>query len=138
MTKAIDIIRAALQHIRVVDAQGPVDNNDAVEALRALNAMMTAIEADGINLGWSNVSTIEDTLPLPPEAEEAIGYGLAARLRARYGVSPDADIVGLAAAGAGMLRALSASTRYARLCYDDLPMGNEQRNIIPGGTFPNH
>lgn len=123
MSKAIDVIRDALGHLRVVDAQGPLNEQDTADALRVLNLMMRSLEADGINLGWSDVATANDTLPIPPEAEEAIGYGLAVRLRARYGTAPDADVAILAAAGISMLRALAASTEYSRLSYDDLPAG---------------
>lgn len=126
MTQAIDIIRDALGHLRVLDADANVLPEDARDALGALNKMMRTWEADGITLGWSDVSTIDDNLPTPPEADEALGYNLAVRLRARYGASVDPDVVGFAASGVTLLRTLMAANDYARLSYDDLPTGNSQ------------
>lgn len=123
MTKAIDIIRDALQHLRIIDADGAVPDDDAATGLRALNMMMRTWEAEGLNLGWSDAATTQDTMPTPPEADEAIGYNLAVRLRARYGTQADPDVPALAALGVSMLRAMVASGDYARLCYPDLPEG---------------
>lgn len=127
MSKVSEIVSDALQHLRVMDAGSAMDANDLASGIRALNAMMRAWEVDGISLGWSDVAAGDDEMPTPPEAEEAIGYGLAVRLRARYGVAADPDVTAMAEAGVSMLRAQVASTDYARCQYDDLPRGNNQR-----------
>jgi len=127
MTQAIDIIRAALQHLRVVDAAAALDENDTADAIKSLNAMMRAWEADGISLGWSDVVAATDAMPTPPEADEAIGYNLAVRLGSRFGVMPGQDVVSLASSGVSLLRALVASSDYSRCSYGDLPAGNAQR-----------
>lgn len=131
MTQAISIIRDALQHLRVADADIALDENDTTDALRALNQMMRTWEVDGISLGWQDVAAAQDEVPTPPEADEAIGYGLAIRLASRFGVQPDAVVVQLAAQGVGMLRAFVMSNLYERCNYDDLPVGNSQR--VGGG-----
>lgn len=126
MTQTIDIIRDALEHLRVADSNPALDANDTATALRSLNAMMRAWEADGISLGWSDVTDATAAMPTPPEADEAIGANLAIRLAAKYGVQPSASVVAIASNGVSMLHALIASNDYARCQYDDLPMGSAQ------------
>lgn len=104
MTQAIDILRDALGHLRVQDADAPVQEVDARDGLRALNMMVRRWEANGLALGWSDVAAPEDVLPLPAEAEEAVGYNLALRLASRYGVDVSPDIAVLARDGLSALR----------------------------------
>lgn len=126
MTQAIDIIKDALGHLRVIDAYQATDENDTADALRALNNMVRKWESEGITLGWADVANATDTLNSPPEADEALGYNLAVRLRSRYGVALDADVVNLANDGLGLLRAMVASSLWEHLTYPDLPSGEGQ------------
>lgn len=135
MTQAIDIIRDALEQIRVADANAAVDVNDSATALRALNAMMRSWEADGLSLGWADITHADDDLPTPPEADEAIGANLAIRLAARYGVQLNPTTPAIAAAGVSLIRAMVASHDYARCSYADLPRGNAQRSGSPREFF---
>lgn len=126
MTQAIDIIKDALGHLRVIDANAAPDENDTADALRALNNMVRAWESDGVTLGWSDVAAATETLNSPAEADEALGYNLALRLRARYGVQVDPDVVALARDGLASLRASVASSLYEHVTYPDLPSGEGQ------------
>lgn len=129
MAKVADIIRDALGHLRVLDANEAVEAEDAAEAIRALNLMMRRWEANNIMLGWSDVSSPDDTLPAPPEAEEAIGYNLALRLRARYGATLDQDVIDNARDGKAALQGDAARSDGFRLSYD-LPRAESEH---PGG-----
>lgn len=131
MSKVADIIRDALGHLRVLDANEAVEAEDAAEAIRALNLMMRRWEGNNIMLGWSDVSSPDDPMPVPPEAEEAIGYNLALRLRARYGAALDQDVVDNARDGKAALQGDAARSDGFRLRYDlpraehDMPCGGE-------------
>lgn len=131
MSKVSVVIRDALGHLRVLDANEPVEAEDAAEAIRALNLMMRRWEANSIALGWSDVSSPDDDLPAPPEAEEAIGYNLALRLRARYGATLDQDVIDAARDGKAALMGDLALSDGFRLSYDlpraenELPCGGE-------------
>lgn len=126
MTQALNIIRDALEQSRVVDANAALDDNDVASALRALNAMMRAWEADGLSLGWSDVAAAQDAMPTPPETDEAIGANLAVRLAARYGVQVSQTTVALASSGVSLIRAMVANNDFSRCSYDDLPRGTGQ------------
>lgn len=123
MTQALQIIRDALGHLGVQDANAAVKPIDARDCLHALNLMMRGWEAEGMALGWQDIAEATADMPTPPEADEAIGYNLAVRLRARYRVSIDPDIVALAIDGRAMLSARQQATSYERTEYPDLPVG---------------
>ena len=126
MTLVIDIIRDALGHLKVIDANTSPDPVDTRDAMRALNQMMRAWEAETLPLGWSDVSEPAQAMPTPPEADEAIGYNLAIRLAARYGATLDASVVGMATDGKALLRAMVTSSTFVRTEYPDLPRGESQ------------
>lgn len=131
MTQVATIINDALGILRVLDPNEAPEAEDAASAIRALNLMMRAWEVDGLSLGWSDVSSPADTLPAPPEAEEAMTYHLAIRLRARYGAALEPDVVQLATDGLATLRAQVMANSFDRLTYPDLPAGAARR----GGSY---
>lgn len=123
MTQALQIIRDALGHLGVQDANAAVKPIDARDGLHALNLMMRGWEAEGLALGWQDMTEATAQMPTPPEADEAIGYNLALRLRARFRVSIDPDVVALATDGKAMLSARQQGNTYERTEYPDLPVG---------------
>jgi hypothetical protein len=135
MTQAIDIIRDALEYIRVSDGSAALDNSDVASALRTLNAMVRAWEADGLALGWSDITDATDDMPTPEEADEAIASNLAVRLASKYGANVTQILAAMASGGVALIRAMVARNDYARLSYDDLPSGESQRTGNPRGVF---
>ena len=99
MATVQDIVSRSLRLLRVLDANAAPKAQDMADAIVALNSMMQRWEADGTALGWSPVANPADTLPAPIEAEEAISYSLAVRLRPEYGATLDPDVIGIAQAG---------------------------------------
>lgn len=127
MSTVVEIIRDALGHLRVIDADASPDPIDTRDAMRALNLMMRAWEASNIPVGWVDVSDATQEMPTPPELDEAIGYNLAVKLRAKYGATIDQDIVALATDGLALVSAMVTSSDYVRTSYPDLPIGQGQR-----------
>lgn len=99
MSTVLQIITDALITLRVQDANEDVEAEIAESSLRALNRMMRRWEADGTALGWNDVETLSDPIPVPPEAEQAVVDNLAMLLRASYGVQLDPDVVERAKVG---------------------------------------
>lgn len=93
MTKVAEIVVDALGLLRVCDATEAPEAEDMATAISTLNKMMVRWEANGYSVGWSPVSNPDDEMPSPPEADEAIYYNLALRLRPRYGVALDEDVL---------------------------------------------
>ena len=128
MAQVESIIRDALGHLGVIDADAAVTEIDMRDAIRALNLMARAWEANGLTMGWSDVAAGTDTLPAPPEAEEALGYNLAVRLRARYRVVLEGDVIALARDGLATLSAQVVNATFEELSYPDLPSGEGRRS----------
>jgi hypothetical protein len=135
MTQAISIIRDALEQIRVADANAVLDENDTATALRTMNAMMRAWETDGLSVGWSDIQAATDDMPTAPEFDEAIAANLGVRLASRYGAEPSPALVALASGGVSLIRASVANADYARIHYDDLPVGVDSRGGSPRAFF---
>lgn len=126
MTKVVEIIRDAMGHLRVLDANSAPDPIDVRDGIRALNLMMHSWEAEGLSFGWVDVDAPTDDMPTPPECDEAIGFSLAIRRRAAYGATIDQDVVAMATDGKSLLRSMVTSGDWAMTEYPDLPYGQGQ------------
>jgi len=126
MTKVVEIIRDAMGHLRVLDANTAPDPIDVRDAIRALNLMMHSWEAEGLSFGWVDVDEPTDDMPTPEECDEAIGFNLAIRRRAAYGATLDQDVVAMATDGKALLRSMVTASDWARTEYPDLPWGEGQ------------
>lgn len=126
MATAGDVVRDALRHLKVIASGETPDADSMAEAIRALNLMVRSWNGSGVCLGWQDVSNPAETLPFPPEREEALGYLLATRLRAKYGLPLDPDVVALAGEGLAAIHADAQANDGARLDYD-LPRASGNR-----------
>lgn len=126
MTQVIDVIRDALGHLGVIDAHSAPSATDTRDAMKALNRMMNAWEADGLSVGWLDVTEPAQEMPTPIEADEAIGANLAVRLAPKYGQTVDPVLASLAMQGEASMRAAVTSATFARTSFEDLPLGESQ------------
>jgi hypothetical protein len=99
MTTAAELITDAFLLIRSNDPGEALEEYDFAQGKRVLNRMMRRWEANGLALGWQDVTETTDVIPAPPEAEEAIIYNLAVKLRAVYGATLEEDVLSLARDG---------------------------------------
>lgn len=104
MPTVLAVVTRALRLLRVVDPTETPQAEDVATAIAALNPMVARWEANGISIGWSPVSSGDEDLPAPAEAEQAITFNLAATLRPEYGVTMDPEIYAIAEAGLADLR----------------------------------
>jgi hypothetical protein len=123
MTQVSAIVRDALLLLGVQDATEAVSAQEMQDGIRELNKLCSRWEADGVSLGWTNVSAATDTLPAPFESEGAVAANLALALQPRYKVPLDANVVQQANDGLAALRADVIANTYSRISYADLPMG---------------
>jgi|SRR5690349_3418007 len=93
MTTVADFAKDTLACLQVVDIRQPIKPEDMQTVIRFLNRLVTRLEADQIAVGWTDVSSPSDTLPLPPEAELGVMYTLALMLAPQYGVQPMPAVV---------------------------------------------
>jgi len=62
METAGSIVKDALGEITVLGAEAPLEAVDGQLAVRYLNRMMAAFDADGISLGYTEVSQLDDAI----------------------------------------------------------------------------
>jgi hypothetical protein len=96
MTTVADFIKDTLGTIQVINTTQSVSDKDMQTGIRFLNRLMTRLEASGISMGWQNVTSPDDELPMPAEVELGIMYSLGIMLAPQYGV----DVMPAVAAGA--------------------------------------
>ena len=92
----LEAIREALLIIRVLGSNEAPDEDDAQTCLVTLNMMLRRWEANGLALGWNTVDDVNDPLPVPPEAEEAVVNNLAVKVAPKFGKQPSNDTYGAA------------------------------------------
>lgn len=126
MSTVGEVCHDALGHLGVVSATEAAEAWQLEDAMRRLNLMMTRWEASGLSVGWVNVDNPDDPMPCPPEVEETVGYNLALKLRPKYGVEIDPDVVAFAQSGKAALQADIITRDAARIVYD-LPRGDAER-----------
>jgi len=125
MEKAGDIIKDALTEITVLGAEAPVEATDAQAGIRYLNRMMAAFDADGIDLGYTEVSSFADDITVPAGAIAGMIAQLGVMLWAQYadGQPPPQDLIARAISGKNTMRNLTVTigaTEYP----NTLPIGS--------------
>ncbi|WP_337053994.1 hypothetical protein [Pseudoxanthomonas sp. USHLN014] len=93
MTKVAEIVGSALALLRVTDASEAPEAEDMATGISVLNMMAKTWEAGGYTIGWTPVANPDDDLASAPEADEALIYNLAVKLRPRYGQALEPDVV---------------------------------------------
>lgn len=104
MPEVSKIVSRALRLLRVIDPNESPEAEQMVGAIEALNGMMRRWEANGLSLGWSDVSGPSDEVPAPDEAIDAMVFNLATKLRPEYGVALEQDVYVMADQGLAALR----------------------------------
>lgn len=122
---ANSVIVDALTEILVQGAEAPIEASEAQGAIRYLNRMMAALDAKGIQLGYTEVSNMSDPITVPLGAVEGMVNVLAFKLWNQYsdGAPPPMDLAAKARDGMDSMRILGVTignTEYP----DTLPIGS--------------
>ena len=106
MATARDIVNSAIYDLGIVEPGGSVPAADASTGLDKLNSMMSGLEAEGINLLWSDL-TLNSTFPLENKHRQGVEAMLAVRLSAipAYSVSVNPEVKMMAIRGKQLLAA---------------------------------
>ena len=91
--KAGEVIKDALEDIIVQSSESELVQSEGLAAIRALNDLMAAWAARGLELGYSVVSDVGDYLNVPFGAIRGIKANLALELAPKYNVPITAELV---------------------------------------------
>jgi hypothetical protein len=88
-----------------------------------MNLMMAEFAADGINLGYTEVSDLGDDVTIPDGAVMGMIKNLAVYMAAQFGVNIPVDLAVLAKSGKNTMRNISVKVIPSRYP-DTLPIGS--------------
>ena len=68
MATVAQVAKASLQAILVQASEAPLEADEYQDFIFAMNNYMASLAAKGVNLGYTNVSTLADSVTVPPGA----------------------------------------------------------------------
>lgn len=107
MATAEQVIKASLQRILVQASEAPLEADEYQDAIFAMNNLMLAYDADGIDLGYTEVSNISNPVTIPTGALRGLIANLAIEVAPDYGGEITAGLSIAAAAGLKTMRRLA-------------------------------
>lgn len=84
MTTAAQVIKFALQEIITQASESPLEADEYQDCIFALNTMMLEYDADGIHLGFTEVTNLGDTITVPAGAISGVTSNLAVRVAPQF------------------------------------------------------
>lgn len=84
MATAQTFIEAALRKLQVKGAETPLTTQELTDGLESLNDMGAELEAEGFELGYTELSVVGDTVTIPAYANAYYKLQLAGRLAPEY------------------------------------------------------
>lgn len=84
MTTAAQVIKFALQEIITQASESPLESDEYQDCIFALNTMMLEYDADGIHLGFTEVTNLGDTITVPAGAISGVTSNLAVRVAPQF------------------------------------------------------
>jgi hypothetical protein len=130
MATVAQVIKASLQRILVQASEADLEPDEYQDAIFALNNYMLALDADGITLGYTEVSNLADEVTVPPGALRGIIANLAIEVSPDYNGTISQGLVAAAQAGMASMRKLGVGIPMTALpCTLPIGSGNEYNNF---------
>jgi hypothetical protein len=136
METAQSVIDDTLQEIIVSASEQIVEPVDFSTALRYMNRMMATFDAEGIALGYTQVTKASDAITIPLGAVEGLIFNLALRLTTQYDIPVAGTLAINARESKNAMRKLSIFIRpTSPPCTLPIGSGNEQTNTFNSQKF---
>jgi len=130
MAKVNEIVVDALENLVTQADETPIEASEGRAAIRTLNDMMAMWAAQGVNLGYTNVADLGDTVTVAPGAILGIKANLAIHLAPKYGlpISPELRL----SADIGWKAILDLAVDTGESAYPEtLPQGSGNDPTVP-------
>lgn len=122
MATAQQVIDRALTLIIVQGSEAPVEASEYQDAIFALNAMMLALDSRGVKLDYTEVSSLNQEVTVPPGAIQGVCANLAIELAPEYNATVTPALLKSARDGEDAMR--FAGQRIGHTAYPStLPRG---------------
>ena len=127
MAKAGQVVKAILGKIIASGAEETLQPNETVDTIFAMNNYMTALDADGINLGYTLVESIDDDITVAPGAIQGIIFNVAVMIAPDYGAVVTPAMIDGAKLGLSAMRKLSRDIQ-PMILPSTMPIGSGNEN----------
>lgn len=118
------ILTDAFEDIVVGVDEAPLEASDARTGIRAINRIMSALASQGVNLGYTEVNSLDDDITIPDGAMDSLVSLVAYRLWPKYRTGEPSSTIALNARRAltqmAKIGVTVAPTQYP----GNLPMGS--------------
>jgi hypothetical protein len=125
--QALEVITDSLRDLGIlseVEAPSPQQGQFGV---RKLNELMATLLEDGIDLGWSPITTTTDTVVIPAGHVSTIKAMMSVAQSSTYGIDANAVVAGRASSGYQRLLGQAFTLANERAQSNTLPVGESQR-----------
>ncbi len=85
MATASQVVKASLQRILVQASDAPIEADEAQDFIFAMNNFMLDLDASGISLGYTEVSSLGDEITIPTGALRGLIANMAIEVAPDYG-----------------------------------------------------
>lgn len=123
MATAAEVTKSILGKLLVRQSEAPLEADEFQDTIFALNNYMTAQAANGINLGYTIVSNLADTITVPAGALQGIISNVAIEMAPDFGMTASAELIRSARLGLRAMRNLGTSLNSTQLP-STLPIGS--------------
>lgn len=125
------VVNDILQEILVQGSEQAIQAVDAQTAIRYMNRLMASLDAQGISLGYTEVTSLADPITIPAGAIEGLITNTATRLLSSYDIQPNQFLIVNAREGLKAMRALAVTVAPTQFpCTLPIGSGNEQENTF--------
>ena len=130
------VVNDILQEILVQGSEQAIQAVDAKTAIRYMNRFMASLDAQGISLGYTEVTSLADPITIPTGAIEGLIFNTATRLLSSYDIQPNQFLIVNARDGLKAMRALGVTVAPTQFpCTLPIGSGNEQENTFNNTHF---
>lgn len=131
-TTTAQVLKAALQEILVQGSEAPLEADEYQDAIFAMNNYMTALDANGVHLGYTIVDSLSDEITVPAGAIQGIISNVAILLAPQF-MAPITDgLVAKAKMGLNAMRKLGITIEPMSFS-GTLPIGSGNEGQWNGG-----
>lgn len=123
MTTAATVEKAILQEILVQDSEAPLQAIEFQDCTFAMNNFMFELAADGVDLGYTEVTNLGDLITIPQGAMNGLIKNVAFMLSVQFDVAPTQALIAQAGNGLRVMTKIAVQIP-AQIFPDTLPVGS--------------
>ena len=136
MATAAQVIKASLQRILVQGSEADLEPDEYQDAVFALNNYMLDLDASGVALGYTEVSSLADEITVPTGALRGIIANLAIEVSPDYNGSITPGLIRAADEGLRTMRKIGTGRPVSSYpCTLPIGSGNEYSNTYQNTHF---